>query len=135
MFCQVYMFFFFLQLFTTGILRVCLREMLGHQQRSSLFKLLKLLEQLFSSTTDMNNIIALETQWHQALAEIERDFPASLQVFTNSSLFALPALYRGDIQGSLSVVSRCRHHKIISITIFVRKNTCQLPDIWHKASV
>ncbi|XP_021368398.1 uncharacterized protein LOC110460022 [Mizuhopecten yessoensis] len=78
------------QLYTTGVLRYCLRGMLGEQQRKSLNEFLLGLEGLFKTPTDMDTIDQLAERWHITLCTMERDFPLSLQSYVMHLLHHLP---------------------------------------------
>lgn len=58
-----------------------LREMLGAEQRSSLFRFLDALTQLYSEKHDKLKLSELRVELNVALALMERDFPVSIQVF------------------------------------------------------
>ena len=75
---------FSLQLICKGVLKYSLREMLGPEQRSSLFRFLDALTQLYSEKHDKLKLSELRVELNVALALMERDFPVSIQV----SIFA-----------------------------------------------
>lgn len=83
-----------LQLFTTGMVRFCIRDMLGEPQRASLVNFLCLLEEAYGSTVDMDKFEDFEKRWHQGLCMLERDFPVSLQTFYFHLLHHLPQYIR-----------------------------------------
>lgn len=78
------------QLACNGILKFCLRGMLGRKQRSTLFKLFDVLESICAEDILADSIDALEQQVHTVLALIERDFPVSMQVIVFHLLHHLP---------------------------------------------
>ena len=63
-----------------GILKYCLRDMLGPQQRQSLFKLLDAITEVLSERHDRAKLGELAQRLNVALALLERDFPRPLQV-------------------------------------------------------
>ena len=69
-----------LKLVTTGILKLCLRGLLGERQRLVLFRLLDCLNDIAASAHTAVSLEALESLIHETLAEVEQNFPASLQV-------------------------------------------------------
>ena len=60
-----------------GILKFCLRGMLGQQQRKSLFTLLDTLALVLSERHHLEDLPDLEAKLNVALALMERDFPVS----------------------------------------------------------
>ena len=69
-----------LKLVTTGILKFCLRDLLGKRQRLVLFRLLDCLRDIAASVHAAASLDALELLIHETLAEVELNVPASLQV-------------------------------------------------------
>ena len=71
-----------LKLGTTGILKFCLRGLLGKRQRLVLFCLLDCLRDIAASvhTAAFFSLDTLESLIHETLAEVELNFPASLHV-------------------------------------------------------
>lgn len=63
-----------------GILKYCLRDMLGSEQRESLFKLLDAISEVLSEIHDKTKLGEVEQRLNTALALLERDFPRCLQV-------------------------------------------------------
>ena len=63
-----------------GILKFCLRGLLGRNQRISLFRLLDVLAKICSDSQDVHALLALEKEVNEVCAKIERDFPISVQV-------------------------------------------------------
>ena len=86
---------------TSGILKFCLRGMLGSNQRRSLYKLYDVLTDLCSEDIDSRRMDELESNVHEALVCIERDFPLSLQVIVFHLLHHLPMFVRrfGPVYG------------------------------------
>ena len=89
------------QLATSGVLRFCLRSMLGYRQRHTLFQLFDVISGLCDEVIDSKHIDDLELRVHRVLALIERDFPLSLQVIVFHLLHHLPMLLRrfGPVYG------------------------------------
>lgn len=75
---------------SSGILKFCLRGMLGSRQRSTLFKLFDVLKRICAESVIIDAIQLLEEHVHTVLALIERDFPLSLQVIVFHLLHHLP---------------------------------------------
>ena len=71
-----------LQLATDGILKFCLRGLLGQNQRISLFHLLDVLGTICSDNQFLQDLPALEKEVNEVCARLERDFPISVQVCT-----------------------------------------------------
>ncbi|VDI71680.1 Hypothetical predicted protein [Mytilus galloprovincialis] len=72
-----------IELFSNGIIRFCIRGMLGTPQRTSLVNFLLVLEEENGSSFDMDLIDNFEKSWHEALCLMERDFPAA---FTGTNI-------------------------------------------------
>lgn len=60
--------------------RFCLRKMLGAAQRQTLFPFLDATAKLLQERQDVAQLTELEKEMKSALALLERDFPASIQV-------------------------------------------------------
>lgn len=75
---------------THGILKFCLRGMLGRKQQQTLFKLFDVVTNICAEDVSMDTIDTLECEIHRALALFERDFPVSLQVIVFHLLHHLP---------------------------------------------
>lgn len=71
--------YYYLQLVSQGILKYCLRGMLGASQKQTLFLFLDATAKLLQEHEDLRQIAELE-EMNQALALLGRDFPASIQV-------------------------------------------------------
>lgn len=74
----------------SGILKFCIRGVLGSFQRKTLFELFDVLSELVAEEVDMSRIDVLEYRTHRVLALLERDFPVSLQVIVFHLLHHLP---------------------------------------------
>lgn len=68
------------QLACNGILKFCLRGMLGQKQRRTLYKLFDVIALICAEDIDITSIDTLEQQVNRVLALLERDFPVPLQV-------------------------------------------------------
>ena len=75
----------------SGILKYCIRGVLGNFQRKTLFELSDVLFELVAEQVDMSLIDVLEYRTHRVLALLERDFPVSLQVIVFHLLHHLPS--------------------------------------------
>lgn len=78
------------QLSCHGILKFCLRGMLGKRQRSTLFKLFDAIKFICAEVVLVNSLDGLEDQVHKVLALMERDFPVSMQVMVFHLFHHLP---------------------------------------------
>ena len=92
-----------LKLVTTGILKFCLRGLLGERQRLVLFRLLDCLRDIAASVHTAVSLDALESLIHETLAEVELNSPASLQV----------------------VMSHLLHHSVVAI-----RKYCTVYSTW-----
>lgn len=68
------------QIACQGIMKYCLRDLLGCEQRETLFSLLDALTSLLAETHKRDEVGGLQKQLNMALAMLERDFPISVQV-------------------------------------------------------
>lgn len=82
------------QIACNGILKFCLRGMLGKKQRITLFKLFDVLSKLCAEVIYQHSLDELEEEVHEVLVLIERDFPVSLQVIVFHLLHHLPTYIR-----------------------------------------
>ena len=73
-----------------GILKFCLRGMLGPKQRQTLFKLFDVIRDVCAEDIPLDSIEKLEENVHLTLALFERDFPVSLQLIVFHLLHHLP---------------------------------------------
>ena len=74
------LFFAIVQIATQGILKYCLQGLLAHQQQKSFFFFLDILTKLLQETHLKDNLDQLEEDMNVALAQLEKDFPVSMQV-------------------------------------------------------
>ena len=65
---------------TSGILKFCIRGLLGKSQESTLMELCDVVSLLCSEEVDVAGLDALEYRLHRVLSMMERDFPATLHV-------------------------------------------------------
>ena len=63
-----------------GILKYCWRGLLGESQRKTFFRLLDVIKKVCSECQDSDTLPTLEKEINEVCAEIERDFPISIQV-------------------------------------------------------
>ena len=63
-----------------GILKCCLRDMLGDEQHVTLFNVLDILSMLCKETQTTPSIESLLQKIPEMYAQLERDFPVSIQV-------------------------------------------------------
>ena len=75
-----------LQVACQGVLKYCLRDMLGQNQRDSLFLLFDVISDVLSEVHDISELEDLDERVHTALAFLERDFPRCVQVFMYGGL-------------------------------------------------
>lgn len=82
-------------------LKFCLRNMLAHNQRLTLFELLEVITDLCTEEIDSIRVADLESRVHKALVLIEKDFPLSMQVIVFHLLHHLPMFLRrfGPVYG------------------------------------
>ena len=81
-------------LMTCGILKYCLRGMLGTFQRKTLMELCDVLSDLVAEELETAQLEKLEYRTHRVLALIERDFPTSINVVVFHLLHHLPMFLR-----------------------------------------
>ena len=84
----------------SGILKFCIRGLLGEKQRHTLFELCDVISCLNSETVDIQMLDSVEYRLHNALSLVERDFPVSLNVIS-LHLHHLPMYIRrfGPVHG------------------------------------
>ena len=89
------------QIMCAGILKFCLRGLLGKTQRMTLFVLCDILASVCQEELTTSFIDTLESGLHQSLARIERDFPTSINVIVFHLLHHLPLFLRrfGPVYG------------------------------------
>ena len=63
-----------------GLLKYCVRGMLGVSQQETLIQFMDAIAAICAPTQDKATIEALKDKVAVALAQVERDFPVSLQV-------------------------------------------------------
>ena len=68
------------QIATNGILKYCLRGMLGLHQRKTIFEFLDVIKCICTECIDTTSLASLGQRVHRVVALLERDFPISLQV-------------------------------------------------------
>lgn len=73
-----------------GILKFCLRDMLGHKQRATLFMLFDVLRSICAEKVSYETVEVVEKKVHLVLALVERDFPLSMQFIVFHLLHHLP---------------------------------------------
>ena len=74
----------------SGILKYCIRDLLGSKQRKTVTELCEVLSQLVAEEVDMSHLDVLEYRTHRVLALLERDFPVSMNVIVFHLLHHLP---------------------------------------------
>ena len=79
----------FLQIATHGILKYCLRGLLGKQQRNTLFFILDTLTDVLAESMKLDSLPKLQDKMNTALAMLERDFPIALQVIC-MAIYTIP---------------------------------------------
>lgn len=78
----------------SGVLKYCIRGLLGSFQCKTLMELCNVLSMLVAEEIDMSCIDNLEYRTHRVLALLERDFPVSLNVIVFHLLHHLPVYLR-----------------------------------------
>lgn len=86
-----------IQLVTMGILKYCLRGLLGDTQRETLFCLFDVLTEVLSVQIVLDDLYEIEQRLHLALARMERDFPVSIQVCLCLSIAAILHAYSDSV--------------------------------------
>ncbi len=74
-----------------GILKFCIRGLLGSKQRATLFEFCDVLAMVCSEELCATELADLEKRVHRVLCLLERDFPVSLHVIVFHLLHHLPA--------------------------------------------
>lgn len=74
------------QVASQGILKYCLRGMLGENQRNTLFLLLDSIQEICSEIQRLDDLDEIEVRLNRALALLERDYPVVLQNITTHIL-------------------------------------------------
>ncbi len=83
LFFKVFLTFYFplsFQIAVDGIMKFCLRGLLGQQQRTTFFKFLDLIKLLCKDSITADDIPVLNEKVNVSLALLERDFPITVQV-------------------------------------------------------
>ena len=85
----------------SGILKFCIRHLLGKEQESTLVELCDVISSLCAEELDMQTMDGLEYRVHKVLSLMERDFPACIHVITLHLLHHLPMFIRrfGPLHG------------------------------------
>ena len=81
-------------LMACGILKYCMRDMLGTLQRKTLIELCDVVSELVSEEIDASQLDTLEYRTNRVLSLVERDFPVSLNVIVFHLLHHLPMFLR-----------------------------------------
>ena len=81
-------------LLTSGILKFCIRDLLGRDQEATLTELCDVVSLLCAEEVKLDNMDGLEYRVHRVLSLMERDFPACVPVITLHLLHHLPAFIR-----------------------------------------
>jgi len=63
-----------------GIIKYCLRGLLGSQQRKALFMFLNICSRIFAEKQSLKELHQLLVDVNTALAVLERDMPVTIQV-------------------------------------------------------
>ena len=86
---------------SSGILKYCIRGLLGSFQRRILYELCDVVSLLVAESVDINCLDDLEYRVHRVLCLIERDFPVSVHVIMLHLLHHLPMYIRcfGPVYG------------------------------------
>ena len=79
---------------SSGILKYCIRGLLGPEQRDTLVELCDVMQVLCAETVNVQNLDSLEYRVHRVLSLLERDFPVSLHVISLHLLHHLPTYLR-----------------------------------------
>ena len=79
---------------TSGVLKYCLRDLLGERQRKVLFELCDVVTLLTKEAVTVIDLDAVEYRVHRVLSLLERDFPVSLHVISFHLLHHLPMYLR-----------------------------------------
>lgn len=78
----------------SGILKFCIRGLLGAKQRNTLTELCNVTHLLCAETVHVQELDSLECRVHHVLSRLERDFPMSIHVITIHLLHHLPMYLR-----------------------------------------
>ena len=78
----------------SGILKFCIRGLLGDTQRKTLYEFCDVLSLLVAEGVNVSDLDSLEYRVHRVLSLLERDFPVSLHVIVFHLLHHLPMFIR-----------------------------------------
>lgn len=78
----------------SGILKYCIRDILGEEQRKTLYELCDVVSELLDYNVDDDAIDSIEYRVHRVLSLLERNFPVSLHVIVFHLLHHLPIFIR-----------------------------------------
>ena len=86
---------------SSGILKFCIRGLLGCNQRSTLIELCDVVQLLCAHSVNMKELDSLEYRVHRVLSLLERDFPVTIHVISLHLLHHLPMYIRrfGPVYG------------------------------------
>ena len=79
---------------SSGILKFCIRGLLGENQRNTLNELCDVISLICAEEIDLSIIDSLEYRVHRILSLLERDFPVSIHVIMFHLLHHLPTYIR-----------------------------------------
>lgn len=82
------------EIICSGILKFCIRDLLGTNQRQTLYLLCDTVTKIHSPSIKTDIISEIEQNIHSSLALLERDFPVSLNVMVFHLLHHLPLYMR-----------------------------------------
>ena len=90
-----------LQILSCGVLKYCIRGLLGDFQRKTLYELSDVVSKLVDEEINPVHLDKLEYRVHRVLSLLERDFPVSIQVVMLHLLHHLPFYIRrfGPVYG------------------------------------
>ena len=74
------MYHIFKQMVTQGILKYCLHDFLGHNQRKAVFKFFDVCANMLAEKHTTTDLPQLLQEVNNALAELERHIPITIQV-------------------------------------------------------
>ena len=63
-----------------GILKYCLKDLLGETQRKALYKFLDVAAQLLAEKLNLDELPSLLNEVNLSLAQLEKDMPMTVQV-------------------------------------------------------
>ena len=78
----------------SGILKFCVRDLLGREQETTLMELCDVVSILCSEEVNVQAMDSIEYRVHRVLSLMERDFPATVHVITLHLLHHLPMYIR-----------------------------------------